>query len=248
MKNGSDILVDITMTAVLRPTLLEGTLKTIKQFVIDDINKFRLIINVDPVGENVKPMKVIKVAKRYFPNIIYNIAKTPSFPTAVKWIWGQSTAPYILHWEDDVNILRKINIDHMIQILEKHPKISSLRLYKGKTPKNRKMKTFSCNWIYNDEGFYLATDWKRQFGLNPILIKRQFIEEALKCLRIDDNPEKQFRVSKKHMRGLVRRWKYAIYAKPGENRLIDGRKGQEWKNNIGFQKPKGKIFLKWEKR
>ncbi len=112
--------IDITMPAVVRPPLLEGTLKTIVENVVDDINRFRLIINVDPVGEAVKPGKVVKVARKYFPDIIYRIAPKPSFPKAVKWIWSQATAPFILHWEDDVNIVRKIDINDMLRIMIKN--------------------------------------------------------------------------------------------------------------------------------
>ncbi len=248
MTNGSSKpQIDITMTAVLRPDLLEGTLKSIIKYVVDDINRFRLILNIDPIGEKVKPAKIPKVARKYFPNIIYNIASEPSFPKAVKWVWSKATAPYIFHWEDDVDILRKIDINKMVQILDNYSKISSLRLFKHNTPKTKKMKTFSCNWVYNEEGFYLANDWKRQFGLNPILIKRQFIKEALPNMVDNDNPEKQFRVSKKYMAPVIKRWKYAIYTKPGELRIINGIKGQGWKNKMGLQKPKGKLFLKWEK-
>ena len=89
--------IDITMTAVLRPALLEGTLKTISEKVCRNRDGFRLIINVDQVGEKVKPMKVVNVAKKYFDDVIYNIADEPSFPKAVKWVWSQATAPFILH-------------------------------------------------------------------------------------------------------------------------------------------------------
>ena len=102
--------------------------------------------------------------------------------------------------------------------------------------------------VYNEDGFYVAKDWKKQFGLNPILIRRAFIDEAVTRMRGDINPEKQFRYSQAFMRPLIKKWKYAIYAKPGEARLIDGRKGQKWKNKIGLQKPKGRTFLEWEKR
>jgi len=130
--------VDITMTAVLRPKILKGTLDTIVKNVIDNPKRFRLIINVDPVGENIEPKVIIKIANKYFDDVIYNIAKEPSFPKAVKWIWSQTTAPFVLHWEDDVNILRKININNMISILNKVDDLSSLRLYKGHAPKKGK--------------------------------------------------------------------------------------------------------------
>ena len=240
--------IDITMPAVIRPKLLAGTLKTIVENVVDDMDRFRLIINVDPIGEKVKPQKVVSVAKKFFPNVLFNIPKKPSFPDAVRWLWGKSTAPFVLHWEDDIDILRKIDINDMIRIMLMHKEISSLRLYKHKTPKKKSMHTFSCKWVYNEEGFYVALDWKKQFGLNPILIRRAFIDEAVKRMVSHTNPEKQFRFSQNYMRPLIQKWKYAIYTKPGWTRLIDGRKGQRWKNRMHLQKPKGQTFLVWEKR
>lgn len=241
--------IDIAMTAVIRPDILDGTLKTITQKVCKDREGFRLIINIDPVGEKIKPMKVIKVAQRYFDDIIFNIAEEPSFPKAVKWVWSQVTAPYVFHWEDDVNILREIDVDHMIKILKDNPKLSSLRLYRDKIPANKKgFYTFNCHWTYHKEGFYVARDWKKQFGLNPILIKSEFIKEAVTRMVDHINPEKQFRYSQKYMRPLIQKWQYGIYANPGDTRIIDGRKGQKWKDKLGIDKPKGTTFLKWEEK
>jgi len=243
-------LIDITMTAVLRPSLLSGTLRSIiKHICKDEIDRFRLIINVDCVGEDIDPLKVIKTAKKNFKDVVYNIAETPSFPHAVKWVWDQATAPYIFHWEDDVDVLHPVDIDDMIAIHKRHPDISSLRLYKAATPKRKSFHTFSCRWDYNKEGFYVARDWRRQFGLNPILIKSEFVKEAVTRMVDTTNPEKQFRESQKYMRGLIKKWKYALYTRPGSPRMIDGRKGQKWKNQMGLDKPGGgQTFLKWEKK
>jgi len=238
--------IDITMTAVIRPAIFEETLVHIKDRVCRGREGFRLILNVDPVGENIKPMKVVKTAKRYFDDVVYRIGDEPSFPKAVKWVWSQSSAPYVFHWEDDVNILRKIDVDVMISILKKYEKLSSLRLYKAKIPNSKSFHTFNCRWTYKKDGFYIADDWKKQFGLNPILIKREFIEEAVTRMVDNVNPEKQFRFSQKYMRPLIQKWKYGIFGKPGDARLIDGRKGKNWKNKLGLQKPKGRTFLKWE--
>lgn len=241
--------IDICMTAVLRPKLIAETLDLIIKNVCDnDTSRFTLILNVDPIGENIKPAKIVKIAKKKFENVIFNIPKKPSFPIAVKWIWEQSTAPYIFHWEDDVNILRKINIDNMIEILKKYDQLSSLRLYKGNIPNKLTISIFNCKWKYNKDGFYLASDWKKQFGLNPILIKKSFIKEAVELIKDNINPEKQFRYSQKYMRSLIKKWQYGIYAKPGDKRLIDGRKGQRWKNVMHLDKPKRKTFIEWEKK
>jgi len=240
--------IDITMTAVLRPNILEGTLKRIVKHVVDDPKRFRLIINIDPVGEKVKPQKVINVARKYFKNVVYNVPDKPSFPKAVKWVWGESKAPFVFHWEDDVNILRNIDVKDMIRILKQHRLISSLRLYSKSTPRKKLLKTFSCNWRYNEKGFYIAKDWRRQFGLNPILIKRAFIDEAVERMVDTVNPEKQFRNTQKYMIPLIKKWRYGLYTNPGDGRLVNGRKGQQWKNKMKLQKPRTGKFLAWDKR
>jgi hypothetical protein len=239
--------IDITMTAMLRPSILKRTLEGIVNHIVDDQNRFRLIINIDPLGEKVKPGKVVKMAKRYFENVIYNISDEASFPKAVKWVWGKSKAPFIFHFEDDWLVNRDINIRDMIKILNNNEHLSSLRLYKYKTPRKKRFKTFSCMWIYNEEGFYVATDWKRQFGLNPILIKRKFIDEALPRMKDNVNPEKQFRSTKKYMVPIIRRWNYGIYTKPGNKPLITDI-GRRWINKTKYRKPTAGKFLTWTKK
>ena len=238
--------VDITMTAVIRPAMLARTLKTITRFVVRKQKGFRLIINVDPIGEDIDQMKVVKTAKKFFDEVKYNIAKEPSFSKAVKWIWSQAEAPFIFHWEDDIMISREIDVVNMISILNKYPKLSSLRLYKANTPAKKSFSVFSCKWILKPEGFYIANDWKRQFGLNPILIKKAFIVEAVKRMKDDVNPEKQFRFSQPYMRDHIQNWEYGLYTKPGEKRIVDGRQGEQWKIKLGLKKPRGTTFLKWE--
>ena len=242
--------IDITMTAVLRPAILSETLVNIKKHVCKgEEDRYRLIINVDPIGEDVDPMKVIKTANKNFKNVLYNIAEKPSFPHAVKWVWSQVEASYVFHWEDDVNILHDIDVDDMISILNKYKDLSSLRLYKAVTPNKQSFPTFATTWKYYPEGFYIANDWKKQFGLNPILIKSAFVNEAVTRMVDHTNPEKQFRYSQKYMRPLIRKWKYGLYTKPGFPRMIDGRKGQKWKNQMGVDKPGGgKTFTEWVKK
>lgn len=239
--------IDITMTSVIRPGLLDRTLRSICDKICTDKNRFRLIINVDPIGSKLKPMKVVKTAEKYFDNITYNIAKEPSFAKAVKWVWKNSDAPYIFHIEDDWLINRPIDVDDMINILKKNVKLSSLRLYKSKTPKRKKFTTFACNWVYNEDGFYLSKDWKKQFGLNPILIKREFINQALPRMRDNVNPEKQFRYSQDYMRKVIKDWQYGLYSKPGERAAVTDI-GREWIKKTEFAKPNRGTFLTWEKK
>jgi hypothetical protein len=236
--------IDITMTAVIRPTILERTLESIVKNIVTKEHRFRLIINIDPVGEKTKPKVVMRVAEKYFKHIVYNHARQPSFPKAVIWVWKNSDAPYIFHIEDDWSINRKINVSKMINILDNHKELSSLRLYKYTTPKGQLFSTFGCKWRYNKEGFYVADGWQKQFGLNPILIKRQFIDEALPRMRENVNPEKQFRSSQKYMVPVIEKWKYGLYASPSEKALISDI-GHAWRRRTRFVKPRGS-FVTWE--
>lgn len=239
--------IDITMTAVLRPSLLNKTLKTIVNNICKDSEvKFRLILNVDPVGEKIDPMQVVDTAKKYFDEVIYNIPTEPSFPKAVKWIWNASEAPYVFHWEDDVFILRKIDVKDMIGIHKRHEGISSLRLFKHDTPRNKTIKVFNSKWHYNKGGFYVADRWQEQFGLNPILIKRAFVKEAITLMRDDLNPEKQFRVGNDLMVPLISKWRYGLYTSPGDKALVWGKEGAAWKRSMGLKKGR-KAFTTWVK-
>jgi len=239
--------IDITMTAVLRPAVLDKSLASIVKNLVKDQNRFRLIINVDPIGEDVDPMAVVEVARKHFDNVIYNIPSEPSFPKAVKWIWLASEAPYVFHWEDDVSLLREIDIDDMIRIHKKYLDVAALRLYIRDTPKKKVLHIFRSNWRYNKDGFYIADNWQEQFGLNPNLIKKEFIKEAVHILRDDINPEKVFRVKYAWSVPLISKWKYGLYTNPGNKITVSGlnSEGHVWRRQQGLDKPVGKHFLTW---
>ena len=116
-------MIDITMTATLRQEIFHETLVGICEHVIgkNNADRYRLILNVDQIGEKIPPKTIIKIAKRHFPSVVvHNVSKTPSFCKAVKWVWSQATADYIFHIEDDWKFFKKIDVDDMIRILNKH--------------------------------------------------------------------------------------------------------------------------------
>jgi len=240
--------IDITTTATVRPSILSQTLTSVVRHICkNEIARYRLVINIDNIGEKVGPKRVVKTARKHFKNVVYNISNEPSFTKAVKWVWANATAPYIFHIEDDWLINRDINVDDMIRILSSHKKLSSLRLSKFKIPKKDSVNIFGCYWLYQKDGFYLANNWKNQFGLNPILIKKQFIDEALPVMVDDINPEKQFRASRPHMSPIIKRWQYGMYEKPGSKPSVRDI-GRNWIKRTKFSKTKAATFITWRKR
>ncbi len=241
--------MDITTTAVIRPEILEMTFKSFTENLFTEREKYRLIINIDPVGnKNKSPDDVLKVCYKYFDNVTYNITKEPSFPKAVIWTWKQVTTPFLFHLEDDWIIKRKVDINRLVGILHKNHHLACMRLYKHNIENKTRPKLFNSTYSYKSH-FFEASSSKTQFGLNPVLIRQSFIDEALPLMVDNKNPEKQFRYNNDKMRNFVMRWKYAIYGKPGDKTLVWGKNGLHWRNNSKYDKPRdGSQFITWKER
>lgn len=241
--------IDITMTATLRPSLIQKTLKSYWKNLFSEFKDdfdYSFIINIDPVGENIKPKEIIKFSNTIFENVIYNIPDKPSFPKAVKWTWNQCNGDFVFHLEDDWLLDRYVNLRKLVNILNKYDDLACLRFCKYNIPKKETTSFFKSKYFYNPDGFYIAEDSKSQFGLNPCLIKIDFVREARNYMIDDINPEKQFRYSNSLMRKLIMKWKYGIFGNPGDKILaIDN--GVNWKFDNKFKKPDEKTFLVWEK-
>lgn len=241
--------IDITMTAVIRPGIIEKTLESFCNNLFTDRKLYRLVINIDPVGDECRTKEdVLNICNKYFDNVIYNCPDNPSFPKAVIWTWKQIKSNYIFHLEDDWVLNKKIEIKTLTKILEKNPQLACVRLYKHDIPNKKNPRLFNSPYTFNESGnFFVANDSKKQFGLNPVLIRKTFIDEALPLMVDNENPEKQFRYGNKRMKNFVMKWKYAIYGKPGDKTLVWGKNGLHWRQNSKYSKPNdGSQFITWK--
>lgn len=255
--------IDITMAATLRPAILEQTLLSIVEKVCkNNTDRFNLIINVDPAGEDIPQSDVVDVAKKYFANVISNTPTEASFPLAVKWIWGNTSTPYIFHIEDDFEVLEELDIDHMIYILKKYPKVCTLRLCRGvgfdnpdPSMSGKALKRAGQTWHYNEDGFYLASRVLGALSLNPSLMNREFQQGAQPFIKKGIDPEAVLRYSTfiqahakwhKELYKFLSAWDYGIYAVPLAVRDI----GRTWRKQHGFRKPrtKGALPSTWIKK
>lgn len=241
-------LIDITMTATIRPWIVKQTLESFCKSAFLKKKSYRLIVNIDPIGENLSAKSVVNVCKSFFDNMVYSIPREPSFSKAVQAVWRMANAKYIFHLEDDWVIYRKIDIGHMIKLLDKYDDLACLRLCRHRINKEDPVRLWGCRYDYNKDGFFVARDSGTQFGLNPVLIKGDFVKEAVRLMVDDRNPEKQFRYSNEVMRDFVMRWKYGVYARYGDKPLVFGEYGEQWRKIYGFAKPDFNKFTTWERR
>jgi hypothetical protein len=221
--------IDIAITATLRPDILETTLDSFCEKMLYEKNRYRLIINIDPIGEKIFPKFILKIAQKYFDDIVHRYSPEPGFTKAVMWSWSKIKYNYLLYLQDDWRLLKLININNMIETLDNNPKLASLRLNKNETPINN-----------GDTDFTLCP----RISLNPILFKYEFIKGVTPLMTPDENPEKQLRPSLKSERGrFIRNWEHGIYIKESRDRIVDDI-GRKWMNKTIYKKEAG--FTKWE--
>ena len=118
-------MLDITTTATIRPDLFYKTLKTFVDRLFIHQKEYRLILNVDPIGEDLDPVEVVKVGKQFFKNIVYNIPETPNFAQACKWCWKNTESKFVFHLEDDWTLSRKIFINDMLDVFRQNQRFKS---------------------------------------------------------------------------------------------------------------------------
>ena len=242
--------IDITMTATLRPEIIERTLSTFKQNLFKN-HPCRLIINIDPVGLDVKPMEIVDLCGRYFREITFNIAQQPSFPKAFIWTWQQVETDYLFHLEDDWCLLREVDLQKMLDLMEKHKDLATLRL--SAKPSNKdNCKSWNKFLPWNGEFFECPENLIRTIGMSghPSLIRGRFVKRTIVHLDDRSNPEKQFHHFG-HMPIMqeVFKWRYGLFMGREEPKQIQDI-GQRWLIDTDFRKngPNKAFFTVWERK
>lgn len=225
--------IDVCMTATIRPSIMKRTMESFCKNMLTDRKRYRLILNIDPIGENIHPKKVLNVAKIFFDNIVCNVSDSPCFCKAVMWCWKNSRTDVVFHLEDDWSLLTTINIDYMIDILEKNKDLVSLRLNKDNTGTSK----FGSKY-----GFI----YYPKISLNPTLFLGNFVRDIVPLMEPELNPEKQLRQSEKTERGrYISKIQNGIYVKQGFERIVWDI-GRAWMNNSKYSKEIG--FTEWKEK
>jgi hypothetical protein len=244
--------------------------------ICDNYNgQFRLILNIDPIGEDIHPQQIASIARDIFPDMVYRVAEKSSFPLAVKWIWSQVTSKYFLNMEDDFEVVKELDLNKMISIMEEYPRMGSLRICRGKIDlkrvKGKRRMQWSepvndmdgkfitrgrCKWSYNERGFYLSPGGHGQFSMNPSLMRATFVKPLIPFLEDGISPERVIMVAewlpemwdkKKYARlkKHVFSWRVGMFAVP----LVLKDLGRPWREQQKLVKPgKRGIGTTWVKQ
>jgi hypothetical protein len=221
--------LDITMTSILRPKVIERTLFSLKEH-LKFSGDIRLILSVDPIGEQVAKKSILKVARKYFP-VFHKYNDTASFENSVLWLWNQVESLYFLHWEDDKVLLKDLDIDWCIKKLEENNTIASMSFPTIRIKKKDKI-FFWTDWELKDD-IYITNKYGHCFGTRPHLIRKEFIKGSLLYITNRRNIEKQFRYSNTNFcNKFLSKWLFSLYSE--SQVYIDI--GNDWKKIMKIKK------------
>ena len=241
-------MIDICTTATIRPDILNRTLESFKRNLIGDY-PCRMIINIDPVGEHQNAQEVVDVCKKYFNVPVIRFADKPSFPYAFLWCWQNAFSEYVLHLEDDWELLEPIWLQDMINELGRSKNLAMLRLSAFRSGvHNAKHWNKFLDW--NGRFFEVKEQDRRRIGFcgHPALIKREWIQSVLPLMNTVKNPEKQLQFPEHNSQELlleVLQWRYGVYQKQEKPPQIKDI-GRDWIAGSGWKKKGNRAyFTEW---
>jgi len=243
-------MLDVTITATKRHEILRRTLESFKKNLLKD-TEIRIIINIDPVGPDKMFIDCLDVCWATFPHtdVHYRTPNAPNFAAGFKWTWNEARTNFVLHLEDDWELLREIDLQDMINMLNRHKNLALLRLPQFKSTE-KDMKNWNLFFPYNGEYFECPEELKMSVGFcgHPSLIKGEFVQNTALYIDTTKNPEKQFHRGPPEIIKEVVKWKYGVYSQPNmPPAIVDI--GRKWSVETGWQKKGTKAwFMEWEKK
>jgi len=243
------IPIDVTTTATLRPEILETTLRAFTGYLFnDDSFTYRLILNIDPVGDQISPQNVIDVARGCFPGeVVANVAKYPNFSVALKWVWSQVEAEFFFNLEDDWLLMRPVSLAAMVETMKNMHRLALLRLcmFPSKTDTCRQ---WNRHVPWNGTFFEIPDEKRGSLGYSghPSLIRKAFISPTLPYIRNGWCPEKTLKSYLPAMATYLQWWRFGVWqeqnAKPSIKDI-----GRVWRLARRWYKHRGYSFSTWEK-
>ncbi len=101
--------IDVTLVSGARTALLRDTLASFSDRLFAGFSVKTLYVNIDPFeGGPAEVAACEAICAEYFPNVVARKPDSPHFTRAVKWLWGQPTAGWFFHLEDDWILSRPV--------------------------------------------------------------------------------------------------------------------------------------------
>lgn len=253
--------VDVTTTATLRPEILEHTYDSFtKNLFIPHVANYRCVLNIDQIGDDVSPMAVVDVARKFFSDVLWHISEKPNFGNAQRWTWSHTNAEYVFNLEDDWEMLRPVDFADMLTIMEENPTLAHLRLssFPAKNlPKGCPKGEGVClrQWNryipWNGRFFEVPEFRLKQLGYSnhPSLLRGEFCRKVAIYFHDDWSPEKTLKGRYPELRTELLKWRFGVYHEYRNGAMPTTRDhGRHWRESHNWFKHRGYGFKTWRKK
>ena len=241
------IQIDIVTTSCLRARVFRKTFDSFQKHLFGSFKEHRLILNIDPIGEDESVNPVLDIAREYFgDNIKLRTPAVPNYMDAFMWVWLNADSDLQFIIEDDWVLLRPFDLNKMLEIMDTHKDLAYLRFSSWGT-EEKICKQWNRYYRWNGTFFECPREFRSFLGFcgHPGIFRKEFIHSILPHLRGHGGPEKQINGWKnKDITRILTKWTYGVFA---DQNALPGVKdiGRKWRTATGFHKDSAMRFKKW---
>jgi hypothetical protein len=181
---------DVTLIAGHREALLTRTLESFTTDVFPNFPMRRLIANIDRfMGDEAEGDRCEALIRSYFPDALIFRPDIPDFASAVMRAWSATTAPRVLHLEDDWIALEPITPDRIEPMFE--PDVGAVTFMS--VNKHTRGLYHQTSRRVVKKGRTIVEDFLvNAFSTSPGVFEGDFLREAAQRMKPGLDPEKQF--------------------------------------------------------
>ena len=181
---------DLTMIAGHREALLARTLESFARNVFPHFPVRRIIANIDRfMGDEAEGDRCEALIRRQFPEVTIFRPEAPGFAAAVIRTWSATTAPRVMHLEDDWIALEPIVLEQVEALFK--PDVAAVTFLNANKRTRRRRHQTVGRLVTNDDGTSEKID-VNAFSTSPGVFDGPFLREAARRMKPDLDPEKQF--------------------------------------------------------
>ena len=181
---------DVTLIAGHREALLAETLASFTKDVFPNFRLRRLIANIDRfMGDDSEGDRCEALIRKHFPEALIFRPETPDFAAAVARTWAATTAPRVLHMEDDWVALEPITPDRIEPLFE--PDVGAVT-FMCVNKHTRGLLHQTARRVVKKGRKIVEDTLVNAFSTSPGVFEGDFLREAARRMQPGLDPEKQF--------------------------------------------------------
>lgn len=186
-----DLDYDVTLIAGRREVLLQQMLASFSERVFRHFPIRHVIVNIDPfMGDAAEGDRCEALVRGFFPDATIFRPPEPDFATAVARVWAATTAPRVMHLEDDWVALEDITADRLEPLMADEDVRAVTFMCRNKhtrgLPHQTAKRVTRVREVGRQETLINA------FSTSPGVFDGEFVREAARRMQPGLDPERQF--------------------------------------------------------